>query len=212
MLVLIAVGSGQLPVYAFGITSWHDLRWEGVHRQQTDVSCGPATVVTLLQTYFGIAVEEATVYALATRVKEVDESVADLYGIDPSLIEWRATTLGGLGRAMQFFGFETVGLNMDAAQMRRYFEDIGLPLVAHVERPTQHFLLIVGIVGDDAILIADSSRGHYIQSFSEFEKRSSGYVLAYVPPVPIQSEQLRRRLSIAAANLDFLAGLGGVKG
>ena len=223
-IVLVAAIVSPAHASGFSVTSWHELRWEDVHRQETDVSCGPATLVTLLKGFYALPVSEYELYALAIDAPAGDTTTyaaGDTTGAtirnagdltDDAIGAWRATTLAGLARALTAHGFESVGLKMSLEGVKRYFAEVGLPIVAHVHYPKQHFLLVTGVVGDAGLIIDDSSQGTYIQSFADFERRSSGHYLLYVPPLHPDYDRLQHKRSDAAARFEFLQFLqrGGV--
>lgn len=187
------------PACAFPVKSWYERRWEGVHRQETDASCGPASIVTLLQTYFGIAVEEADVFALA---------IAPLAGenAEPNpgaLPIWTGTSLLGLRDALNALGFRSAGVRISFDDLLRYFDHVGLPVIAHMKLPERHFVVVVGKVGSDSLLVADPSSGRYVLHRSEAVQRLSGNILLYDPPSPVREDTIARHLHHATNTEQF---------
>lgn len=201
LCVLVAlVGASDNPAGAFPVNSWYESRWEGVHRQETDLSCGPASVVTLLKTYFEVPVEEAEVFALATSYLAGD-------GAATALLSWSGTTLRGLRDAMEAFGFRSAGVGISVDGLLRYFDEVGLPVIAHMTSPERHFVVVVGKVGAGALLVADPSKGRYLLTPSDAEQRLSGNILLYQPPRRIREGVVVRHLNGAELQLRFLQRL-----
>lgn len=188
-LVTLVATSGA-PAGAFPVKSWYESRWEGVHRQETDASCGPASIVTLLETYFDIRVDEADVFELATR------HLTDELGAI-SLPYWAGTSLRGLRDALNALGFQSVGVRISFDELLRYFDEAGLPVIAHLTLPERHFVVVVGKVGTDSILVADPSHGYYVLPRFEAIRRFSGNILLYEPPRPIREEVVAHQLRSA---------------
>jgi len=193
------------PAGAFSVQSWYEERWNGVHRQETDESCGPASVVTLLRGYFDIDVSEPEVFALATDyLTDFEKQIARaLQG---------GTSLRGLRDALNALGFRSVGVRITYDDLLRYFADAGLPVIAHFDLPEQHFVVITGKVGTDSILVADPSQGWYVLRRSGASARFSGNVLLYEPTHAVREDVVERQVRKAEQLQRFALRLGSIPG
>ena len=185
--VFALVAAGSDPAGAFPVKSWHEERWEGVHRQETDESCGPASVVTLLEAYFDVEASEPEVYALATsHLGDLEREVARALQA--------GTSLRGLRDALNALGFQSAGLQIAYDDLLRYFDEVGLPVIAHFNLPEKHFVVIAGRLATGSVLVADPSQGWYVLRRSEALLRFSGNVLLYAPPHAVREDVIERQL------------------
>ena len=154
-------------------SSYRELRYEGVTGQTEWYTCGPAALATLLTQYYGLEdtgeleLLELSLRAMAGSGKNVEET---------------GVTALALKEVLEAKGIAAKGFGVTMKELKAYFETGGLPLVVHVTRPQLHYVLAVGLVGDQ-IVIADPSYGRRILPFSSlvYEKGFSGVVLATSP-------------------------------
>lgn len=200
--LLALAASYSDPAGAFPVKSWYEMRWEGVHRQETDESCGPASVVTLLETYFEVDVDEPEVFTLATAyLDDLEREVARALRA--------GTSLRGLQDAMNHLGFRSVGVRIAYDDLLRYFDEVGMPMIAHFDLPEKHFVVIAGKLESGSILVADPSRGRYVLSRAEALARFSGHALLYEPPRPVDEGLVERQLQEAERFERFARRLAG---
>ena len=165
--LLIAVFS---LVSADEMASYRELRYEGVVGQTEWFTCGPAALSTLFTEYYGL--ENATEREL------LELSVQAMQGTDKNIEESGVTALA-LKQVSEAKGIAAKGFSVTMDELGGYFESGGLPLLVHVTKPELHYVIAIGIVGDQ-IVIADPSFGRRILPFSSlvYEKGFSGVVLA----------------------------------
>src|SRR5690606_3381742 len=147
------------------------LRWDGIHRQETSRSCGPAALVTLLRYYLGIPVTEEEAARRALGLGEGDLSPDDLAA---------PTTMAGLRDALATWGLAAYGLRASVAQVQAYVDEVGLPLIARIAHPEPHFTLITGVEGGH-VLLADPALGWRAVPERDFLAMWDGVVLALDP-------------------------------
>ncbi len=168
------------------------LRFEAVHEQEGDLSCGLAAAASLADLYWGLPCREAVLRAaLAPEDGRVE----------------RATDLGELAALLSALGFavRTVRLDADSAAeaLRRGYA----PLLAHLRDDGGHFALLLTL-DRDAVVLADPARGLFTLSPGEFAASFSGGALAAVLPGGwMDRERLEGRAARALGARRFLAGL-----
>lgn len=133
-----------------------------VIRQTSEITCGPAALASLLCYYFS---EETS-----------EHELAELSGT----YEKGTTTLLGLRDACLAKGHEAIGYNMTLPQLMRDVETGKVPVLVHFNKPSLHYVLVVGQV-DDFILISDPFVGDTSMDRSDFLRRWSGKALVVKP-------------------------------
>lgn len=182
------------------IASFRELRYEGVVGQTDWYTCGPAAVATLLIYYFGIETSEF-------EILELSEGFMRKRGQGPG----HGITALALKQALQAMGIETRGIRVTPVALADYFRRGGLPLILHVSHPQEHYLVVIGMIGEQVIL-TDPSWGRAIIPFSILaeEKWESGVVLVTVPSAELVQRvraQQERTLAWAVERLSRLANL-----
>lgn len=162
---------------------------EGIIRQTTDLTCGPAAVASLLKFYFG--------------VETTEDEMAKLSGT----YENKTSSLLGLRNACRAKGFEAVGYRMSLPQMLAEVESGGVPVVIHFKEPSLHFALVIGRVGD-FIIVSDPSQGNISMDVGDFMRRWSGAVLVVRSRRPANRALVERRKRSAETRLESLRRAG----
>lgn len=186
-----AAGAGEPSRAAPAVTPYRDLRYEGVIAQTDWYTCGPAAAATLLRYYFGLDVDES----------DVLEASAAAGGLDPSA----GVSALALVRSLGAFGVPAQGYRLTPEALADYFRRGGLPVIAHATRPRQHYVVVVGLVGDYA-LVADPSWGRRVERWVDFaaDKGFSGVVLVPVPEAGLAAAAAdAQRLALAGAARDL---------
>jgi len=148
--------------YALQVTSWRDIPFRTVVRQQYDYSCGSAAVATLLRFHYGVAVRETEVFRSMfergdqPRIRQVGFSMLDMR----NYLESRGYRADGLR------------LSLDRlAQLR-------IPAIALITRGGyRHFVVVKG-VSSTSVLIGDPTFGLLTYTRADFEAVWNGVVLA----------------------------------
>jgi predicted double-glycine peptidase len=159
-------------------------------RQESEITCGPAALASLLCYYFS---EETS-----------ENELAELSGT----YEKGTTTLLGLRDACIAKGHEAIGYNMTLPQLMREVEASKVPVVVHFNEPSLHYALVVGQV-DDFILISDPSVGNVSMSRDDFLRRWSEKALVVKPGErTVDSKIVEQRKQSAATRLGSLKQAG----
>jgi predicted double-glycine peptidase len=148
--------------YTVAVTSWRDIPFRTVVRQQYDYSCGSAALATLLHYHYGVPVGEAEVFRAMfsvgdqARIRQVGFSMLDM----KSFLETR--------------GFRADGLRLSLDRLA----SLNIPAIALISRQSyRHFVVVKGIEGD-RVLIGDPTFGIQTYSRAEFQEMWNGVVLA----------------------------------
>ncbi|MGI6038496.1 MAG: cysteine peptidase family C39 domain-containing protein [Limnochordia bacterium] len=111
-------------------TSFHDLLWpQGIIQTET---CGPTVLATLINSY---------------------------YGQDPGVIPGDLFSMADLGRFAQGLGFHVYPVRMDEGGIKKYLTSLRPPLIVHLARPEPHYVLALGLEGEEQVTIIDPDWG-----------------------------------------------------
>jgi len=192
-----------VPAIGVGIArSYRELRYEGVIGQADWYTCGPAAVATLLAYYYGIPTTE-------TEALELAEGFMQAMGLEPG--PEQGINALALKKTLEAKGLLTKGYRVKPEDLRGYFARGGLPVIVHLTKPQKHFVVAVGMVGDQ-IVLADPSWGRSIIPFSALveERGYSEVVLVPIPPpelIPRVRSNQQATLSWAQGRLSALTRL-----
>ena len=164
-------------------SSFHELRYEGVVGQTSEYTCGAAAVATILTYFYGISTSESEILNLA-------EEAMQMRGEEPS--QGRGLTAYDLKKGLEAEGIEVKGFQVTPQALRDYFARGGLPVIIHLTNPEKHFVVAVGMAGNQ-IVLADPSWGRSIIPFTVLIS-ARGY--SEVVLVPIPSPELAIRAEI----------------
>ena len=164
--------------------TFRDLRYMGTVAQTTEYSCGAAAVATLLSLYFGVESSEDVVLSLAEeQIRARGEEPATESGL----------TAYDLKEASGSLGLRLAGYELGMEELEGYFANGGFPVVAHVEDPRSHFIVVVGIA-EEHLLLCDPGWGRYIAPIGELrDARGMSGVFLIALPTEEQAEHARRR-------------------
>jgi predicted double-glycine peptidase len=148
--------------FTLSVTSWRDIPFRTVVRQQYDYSCGSAAVATLLLFHYGLSVTEADVFRHMydrgdqTRIRAVGFSMLDMR----SYLEAR--------------GFRADGLRLPLERLAT----LDVPTIALITHQNyRHFVVVKG-VDANRVLVGDPTFGLQIYTRDEFAQVWNGVVLA----------------------------------
>lgn len=145
-----------------------------VIRQTNWFTCGPAALATILDQFAGISSTEEEIIKLARPFIE-----GRINSENDKEVGFSAFSLKKAGEAK---GLVTKGFQIDSSQLNQYFDNGGLPVIAHVRKPQAHFVVLIAKV-KDYFVIGDPSWGRKILSIADFqnEKKPSGANLLFFP-------------------------------
>jgi len=148
--------------YSVSVTSWRDIPFRTVVRQQYDYSCGSAAVATLLRFHYGLGINEAEVFQAMyergdqARIREVGFSMLDMR----NYLEGR--------------GFHADGLRLSLDRLAT----LGVPTIALITHNNyRHFVVIKGVSATH-VLVGDPTFGLQTYTRADFEAVWNGVVLA----------------------------------
>lgn len=151
-----------LPRIHTSVDSLQERRWKHIVKQGIDISCGSATLATILQYQFGEQVDEsALIRTILNNVKA--EDVRQRGGF--SLLD--------LKRAATGLGYHVQGYKLPLEALAQ----MGAPaIVALTVRGRKHFVVFRGMVGDRVVL-ADPAFGNILLKADDFQAFWQGVAL-----------------------------------
>jgi predicted double-glycine peptidase len=159
-LVNPAGGGGE---YALRVTSWRDMPFRTVVRQQYDYSCGSAALATLLKHHYGVEVGEADLFTAMWEAGDQDK------------IRKAGFSLLDMKRYLEARGWKADGYRLPLDQLA----EAGRPWIALIDLGSyRHFVVIKG-VRSDRVLVGDPALGMKAYTRAEFQKIWNG--VAFVP-------------------------------
>ena len=154
--------------------NWKAIRDEGIEKQDTDESCGSASVATTLRSFYGVDVSEQDI-AQSVRLRGLEG------GTFPTLSR---TSFTDLAQAVKHHGFRARGATLrfnDLATLR-------VPVVVHLRyRGQDHFSVVRGIRQNGLVWLGDPAWGnrkltaHQFKELWELDEEGKGKILLIVP-------------------------------
>ncbi len=156
-------GGGSFNI---SVTSWRDIPFRTVVRQQYDYSCGSAALATLLRFHYGLTVGEAEIFR--EMYDQGDQERIRAVGF--SMLDMR--------NYLQTRGFRADGLRLSLDRLAR----LDIPTIALITHDNyRHFVVVKGIDAEH-VLVGDPTFGLQTYSRAEFEEIWNGVVLAVRAP------------------------------
>ncbi|HEB57204.1 MAG TPA: peptidase C39 [Gammaproteobacteria bacterium] len=122
---------------AIPVKTWKDLRDERIVKQDLDYSCGAASVATIMNGFYGMAVTEAEL--LSAMENDGTASFQDLADV------------------VHAYGLKGVGVALNFEQLRQ----LKVPAIAYLKyRDDDHFSVVRGIDADGSVTLGDPSWGN----------------------------------------------------
>ena len=144
--------------YSVTVTSWRDLPFRTVIRQQFDYSCGSAALATLLHFHYGQPVHEAEIFTAMYKAGDQDK----IRKVGFSLLDMKHY-LGATG-------YSADGYKISLAE----FAKMSTPAIALIKTGAyRHFVVVKGVQGPN-VLIGDPALGLRVYSRAQFEAMWSG--------------------------------------
>lgn len=144
--------------FSVSVTSWRDLPFRTVVRQQYDYSCGSAALATLLRFHYGRPVGETEIFKAMFAVGDQ----AKIRKVGFSLLDMK--------RYLASVGYGADGYRLPLAEIERQ----GAPGIALIKTGSyRHFVVVKGVRGG-RVLIGDPALGVRSMLRQEFEKVWSG--------------------------------------
>ena len=148
----VTIANGP-PVQAHvRVTSYRDIPFKTVVRQQFDYSCGSAAIATLLTYHF----------ERPTTEKEAFVAMYDMG--DKEKITREGFSLYEIKLYLESVGYRADGFRVDLDRLQR----VGVPVIVLIEwKNYKHFVVIKG-VRDNAVLVGDPAIGLKVMKRDEF--------------------------------------------
>jgi predicted double-glycine peptidase len=144
--------------FSVGVTSWRDMPFRRVVRQQFDYSCGSAALATLLRYHYGREVSEAQIFKAMYDVGDQ----AKIRKVGFSLLDMK--------RYLASQGLPADGYRVTLDEMVQ----LGVPGIALVTTGAyKHFVVVKGVAGGK-VLVGDPAMGAKTFTRAEFEKMWTG--------------------------------------
>ncbi len=148
--------------FTISVTSWRDIPFRTVVRQQYDYSCGSAAVATLLRFHYGLRVTEGEVFEHMFARGDQER----IRAVGFSMLDMRAY--------LQTRGFTADGLRLPLDRLAT----LGVPAIALISHGNyRQFVVVKGVEGD-RVLVGDPTFGLQTYTRAEFEQVWNGVVLA----------------------------------
>ena len=139
--------------YNVQVTSWRDLPFRTVVRQQYDYSCGSAALATLLHFHYGQPMREAEIFSAMYRTGDQEK----IRKVGFSLLDMK--------RYLASTGFSSDGYRISLAE----FEKMSTPGIALIKTGAyRHFVVVKGVQGPN-VLVGDPAVGLRVYSRKQFE-------------------------------------------
>jgi len=156
------------------IRTWKAIRDDGIEKQDTDESCGSASVATILRSFYGADVSEQDI-AQSVRLRGLEG------GTFPALSR---TSFTDLAQAVEQYGFRARG----AALQFNDLASLRVPVIVHLQyRGQEHFSVVRGVRKDGLVWLGDPAWGnrnltaYQFKKMWELDEGGKGRVLLIVP-------------------------------
>ena len=154
----VTLGNRDDGNYNLHLTSYAEIPFRTVIRQQFDYSCGSAALATLLRYHFSLGTDEADVFKAMYAVGDQDR------------IQKLGFSLLDMKKYLASIGMEADGYRLSLTELSQ----LGVPAIALIQIGSyKHFVVIKGIAGDH-VLVGDPALGLRAVSAGDFQKSWNG--------------------------------------
>lgn len=151
-------------------TSFNETRFLPGRQQTHSSSCGPAALANLLNIFFDLRIDEASI-------------------IEDMPVQSQGTSLYHVLSAARRLGFQAAVYKMDSELLVRALRKIEVPIIGILHEPVNHYIIAVAPVAE-GLLIFDPSTGFVVLPQHHLSWRWSGYTLV-VDPGPERIDKCR---------------------
>jgi predicted double-glycine peptidase len=154
----VTLATAESGDYAVRISSYSEIPFRTVIRQQYDYSCGSAALATMLRFHYGIRTDEAEVFKA-------------MYAVgDQERIQKLGFSLLDMKKYLASLGYEADGYRLGIEELGR----LDAPAIALVQiNSYKHFVVVKGYV-DGHVLFGDPAQGLRMMPAAEFQKIWNG--------------------------------------
>lgn len=154
----VTLGNTDTGNYNIHLTSYAEIPFRTVIRQQFDYSCGSAALATLLRFQYGKKIDEAQVFKAMYAVGDQDR------------IQKLGFSLLDMKKYLTSIGYQADGYRISLKELG----ETAVPAIALIQIGSyKHFVVIKGVVGDH-VLVGDPAQGLREYSAANFEKSWNG--------------------------------------
>ncbi len=154
----VTLGNADTGNYNLRLTSYAEIPFRTVIRQQFDYSCGSAALATLLRFQYGKSIDEAQVFKAMYAVGDQDR------------IQKLGFSLLDMKKYLASIGYQADGYRISLKDLG----EAAVPAIALIQIGSyKHFVVIKGVVGDH-VLVGDPAQGLREYSAENFEKSWNG--------------------------------------
>lgn len=180
---------GILPDGAFikkDVISLRERRYINLVQQQTDFSCGAASLATILRYAYGLDVTE-------------EDMLDGLFAVsDPAVVEQQGFSLLDIKHYIERVGFRGRGYKLD----ERTLDELKIPTIVLLDLNGYKHFVVLKRSADGWVYLADPALGNKIMPKEEFMKNWNGIVFAIIgkgfnrqsvllnPPPPLTARNL----------------------
>ncbi|MEN5018491.1 cysteine peptidase family C39 domain-containing protein [Erwinia sp. Eh17-17] len=156
--------SAQVNAHNLTLKGWNSLKTEGIVRQTTDFSCGPAALSLLLKEKYGVTIGEMEILSdIIYRSARGTEGEKIKLGFSLLDLKNEAQRLGFRAKGVKFTDISDLTVNT--------------PLLILLESESySHFVVLTGMKEDYAE-ISDPERGHWHMPLYLLKSQWKGYAL-----------------------------------
>lgn len=168
------------------VVSMRERRFQHLIRQQTDFSCGAASLATVLRYAYGLQVTE-------------EDMLNGLFAVsDPNLVREQGFSLLNIKHYVERIGLRGRGYNVEADTL----ENINIPTIVLLDIKGYKHFVVLKKTDQDLVYLADPALGNKIMPKDEFLSSWNGIVFAIIgrgfdrqsvlinPPPPLTAREL----------------------
>jgi len=146
------------------VTPNEAIKFNYIHKQGFDTSCGFSAVSSILNVYYDIDVTEKMIISnYLTNI--LTNNLTNIY----------TSSLLDLSSILTSYGIENKSFKMTFEQLNKALVKYS-PVLVHMTKPQTHFLLVLDCYADN-VIIADPARGLKLIQKNDFIDKWSGVVL-----------------------------------
>jgi predicted double-glycine peptidase len=154
----ITLATSETGNYAIRVSSYSEIPFRTVIRQQFDYSCGSAALATMLRFHYGVQTNEADVFKAMYAVGDQDR------------IQKLGFSLLDMKKYLSSLGYEADGYRLTVEEIGH----LDAPSIALVQiNSYKHFVVVKGYI-DGHVLVGDPALGLRMMSAEEFTKIWNG--------------------------------------
>ena len=154
----VTLGNYDDGRYNLHLTSYSEIPFRTVIRQQFDYSCGSAALATMLKFQYSVNTNEAEVFKAMYAVGDQDR------------IQKLGFSLLDMKKYLASIGYQADGYRLSLEELSH----LGVPAIALIQIGSyKHFVVIKGVIGDH-VLAGDPAQGLREFSAEDFQKSWNG--------------------------------------